>query len=241
MRLEPPDIACFIYCPILLKKQQQERIFPPLTLSEECTRQAFIDAERGAALKDSIVSPRKLTQAWDQLWWPLAAQEGLGMARADDLAVEAATRFSDYCKYDISGWMYPTLGAEVESQIRVGESVIAARADVVKIDLSENRRNTVLVNFNRKGLTLSGAALDAAIHTIAYAFYSGRSEVVTHVCVDLSDGLEKLSVVTSTFRPEDMEQIRKMLYHVECGIRSGVHYANPNLCKECGICPSFTL
>lgn len=242
MYLDPLDIACYIYCPILQVKGRIDVVSKPLTFSEEMIRQTFIEAEKNACLKDSIVAPRKFLAAWERLWWPaVIKKKHISLKRAEEISLIAAHKFADYCKYDISGWAFPTAGTQVESEVRIGQSILRAQTDVVKVDLNKDNRNTVLVNFNRKGLTLRAAAHDPAIKAIAYAFYSGRGEVITHIAIDLNDRQNNINVTTSTFRPEAMEGIRKMLYHVECGIRSGAKHVNPYLCKECKVCQDFIL
>ncbi len=242
MYLDPLDIACYVYCPTLQHKGRTEIIAKKPTFIEENIRKAFIEAERNACLKDSIVTPRKLLSAWDRIWWPaVTAKGGITMKEASQISLVASHKFADYCKYDISGWLFPTAGVEARSEIKIGKSILKAKADIVKVDLDENNRNTVLVNFNRKGLTLRQAAMDPAIKATAYAFYSGKGETITHISVDIDERQNNIKVTTSTFRPEAMEGIRKMLYYVECGISSGIRYTNPYSCQECKVCRDFTL
>jgi hypothetical protein len=238
MYLSPLDIACYVYCPVLQAKGATRIVAKPLTFTEQKIRAAIIEAERHACLKDSIVSPRKLRQAWDKIWWPAA--EHLPATESTKISLAAAHKFTDYCKYDMSDWMMPTAGVEAESTIRIGTSVLKAQVDIVKVDL-EKPQNTVLINLDRKGLSLRQAATDPAIKAIAYAFYSGRGETITYISIDVDESIDKISVTTSTFSPKAMEGIRKMLYHVECGIRSRTQHANPYACKECKVCQDFTL
>jgi hypothetical protein len=241
MYLEPLDIACYIYCPILQAKGRTDVITKPLTFTEEMIRKAFIEAERNVCLKDSVVAPKKLLSAWDRIWWPAVAKKRhISVQKADAISLIAAHKFTDYCKYDISGWMYPTAGVEAVSDIKIGQSVLRTKADIVKVNLEEDKRNTVLINLDRRGLTLRQAAIDPAIKATAYAFYSGRGETITHISIDLDMHQDKIKVLTSTFRPQTMEGIRKMLYHVECGIRYNVQHPNPYACKECKVCQDFT-
>lgn len=241
MYLTADDIASYVFCPILQQKKRQDIIIPKLTFIEENLRATFIDAERNACLKDSVVVPRKILRSWERIWWPAVAQQGWDMKEADKVSVRAGAKFSDYCKYDISGYMFPTVGVDAESDVRIGQVVLRGRADVVKVDLEQDIPTTVLVNFNTRKLSLRAAAHDPAIKATAYAFYSGRGEHITHVSVDINESSDKVQMITSTFRPEGMEEIRKMLYYVGCGIRSGNRHANPYQCKECGVCPDFIL
>ena len=243
MYLDPLDIACYIYCPILQQKGKKDKIATPLTFVEENIRLAFIEAERNACIKDSIVAPRKLLAAWEKIWWPAITQnKKISIKEAHNISLKASCKFADYCKYDISDWMFPTAGVQAESEVKIRGSVLHATADIVKVDLNKNNEiNTVLVNFNRKGLSLRQAATDPAIKATAYAFYSGRGEIITHISIDLDETKNNINVITSIFRPEAMEGIRKMLYYVEYGINAKLDYINSYMCKECKVCQDFIL
>lgn len=238
MYLDPLDIACYVYCPLLQKKKRYDKIVKPLTVVERNIRQSIINAERTACLKDNIVAPRKLLSAWEQIWWPAATKAKIPMKEANKISLSAAHKFADYCKYDISDWVFPTAAVEVESDIKIGQSILKASSDIVKVDLNQSK-NTVLINMNRKGLSIRSAAFDPAIKATAYAFYSGKGETITHITIDLDQSLSDLRLITSTFRPKAIEEIRKMLYHVECGIRYGIHNQNPYSCERCGVCQDF--
>jgi len=242
MYLTPLDIACYIYCPVLQRKGRTDKIATKLTFTEENIRSAFIQGERNACLKDSIVSPRKLLSVWDKIWWPAIGEKGgISMKEANNISLIASSKFADYCKYDISDWMFPTAGVQAQSENYIGQSILKATVDVVKVDLDGKEKNTILINFDRKGLSLREAAMDPAIKATAYAFYSGKGETVTHMAIDLNENKNNIKITTSTFRPKIMEEIRKMLYHVEYGIRSGIYHVNPYKCQECKICQDFIL
>ena len=233
------DIACYMFCPILQSKKRYDIITPKPTLIQKNIRTAFIESERNACLKDSIVTSQKLIRIWDKIWWPVAAKHGIPLKDAEVLSFQAGSQLSDYCKYDISDWMFPTVGVEAESDVRIGPVTLKATADVVKVDLHKKVPTTVLVNFTTQKFSLKTAALDPAIKATAYAFYTGKNEIVTHIAVGLNEQADKIKITTSIFRPKDMEEIRKMLYYVGCSIYSGSYYGNPYLCKECQVCQDF--
>lgn len=234
MRISPHDIACFLYCPILFSKGM--RPWKTLSVIEASLKKSFIEAERRVALKDSIVTARKLNTAWDSIWWPKAAELGLTSEQGNKVAIRAAIKLSDYCKYNITDWLYPTMGVEIDSQVKIGQCTLTARADLIKADLDSNRKTTILISFDNRDLTAREAVLDPIIRTTAYAFYRDRGEIITHIHVNLRDGLEKLHVTTSIFGKSDMAQIQKVLYYVERGIYSKVQYANTALCEKCQAC-----
>ena len=237
MYLTPDDIASYVFCPLSYKKQV--KISNKLTFLEKCIRQTFIAGEQAACLKDSIVTPKKFMQEWDKIWWPaVAANRDLKMKRAEELTVKASYKFTDYCKYDVSDWMYPTLGTSVENDIRIGDSILRVSNDVVKINLHKKNNNVVLVNFN-KGLMHKNTAFDPAIQARAYAMHK-NADVIIHINVDISNKQDGVRLITSTFRKKDIDTIRKMLYYVEYGIRMKNFHANPYKCEECGECQVFT-
>ncbi|MHA2069834.1 MAG: hypothetical protein ACXABY_36175 [Candidatus Thorarchaeota archaeon] len=218
-QLTPQDIASYLYCPLAYK---EGRTAKPLTFFEASVREAFIEGERSAVLKG-----------------PAAAGRGVKMKRAQELTLKAVTKFTDYCKYDISDYSYPTAGVQAGLSVPIGRHTLIATADLVKINLNLREKTTVLVNFTNIELDQRAAIFDPVAKATAYAFYRGKGEAVTHIYVNINKDLEKLSMVTSTFYKKDMEGIRKMLYHVEQGISSGTFHPNPYLCKECNRCKIF--
>jgi hypothetical protein len=240
MRIGIDDIASYVFCPVLQEKKRYDIIIPKLTFAEHCIREAFIDGERNACLKDSVVTPRKLMRAWEGIWWPAATEKKLSMEEANEVSLRASCQFSDYCKYDMSDWDFPTVGVAVESEIKLGPVTLCVSADVVKADLSGKKPCTVVVNFSSRKLSLRQASIDPAIKAAVYAFYGDRDENVAHILVDINERSDKIKAVVSIFRPEDMKHIRAMLEHVARGIYSRNYYHNPGLCKECKVCQDFT-
>jgi len=240
MRIGIDDIASYIFCPVLQEKKRHDIIMPRLTFTERCVRSALIEGERNACLKDSVVTPRKLLRAWEGIWWPAATEKKLSMEEANEVSLHASCQFSDYCKYDMSDWTFPTVGVDIETEVNLGPVTLYTSADVVKADLSGNKPSTVLVSFTSRKLSLRQAATDPAIKAMAYAFHSGREENVVHISVDIDERSDKIKAVVSVFRPDDIKRIRIMLEQVARGIYSRNYYQNPWLCKECRVCQDFT-
>ena len=224
---------------MLWHKGESKRFIPPLTIFESCIRKAIIAGEENALLKDSIVEPRKLIRAWDTFWWPAVAKYQIPIEEAKKKTIDATAKFVDYCKYDFSDYLWPTVGTNIESNIYIGSSTLKASADIIKVNLESSKPNTVIVNLNRKRISNREASFDAEIRAICYAFYSGKGETITHICLDLDEKNKKIKPIMSTFDHNDMEQTRKMLYHIESGIRKNVLYMNSPACKECNVCPEF--
>ena len=240
-QLTPHDIASYIYCPLLYKEKRHSVTAKPLTFFESCVRAALVEGERNAVLKDSVVSPRKLLSAWDKVWWPAAASKNIRMKEADELALKAIMKLTDYCKYDIADHSYPTAAVNAGMRMPLGKHILTATAAVVKVNLNTKEKTTFLVNFTNRQLSPRDSAFDPAIRATAYAFYRGKEETVTHINVNINKEIDRLKTTASTFYPEDMEGIRKMLYHVEQGISAGAFYMNSFLCKECNQCKNIQL
>lgn len=240
MRVTPEEIAAYVYCPMLLQKNRTSIVSPKLSFAEKGIRQAFIEGERNACLKDSIVDTRKLLRIWEKIWWPLASANKINLKDAAAISLKASSKFADYCKYDISDWGFPTAGVDIYSDVGLGPVIMRAHADIIKVDLDHKNPSTVIINFNTRKLSLMTAALDPAVLATAYAFYKG-GEDITHISINISEQQDKLSMITSAIRPSDILKIEKMLTHVARGIRNKNYYSNPFLCKECKVCRDFIL
>jgi hypothetical protein len=192
-----------------------------------------------ALLRDTIVSPKLLTRAWDKFWWSEAAKAGLSIQEAQKLTLRATETFVDYCKYNISDYLYPTAGVDIYRELHIGRHILSASVDVLKINLETKYPTTVLVNFTNREIDMLGLALDPEVRTIAYLFYLGKEEIVSYINTNISRSNNKINLTTSTFYPEDMEEIRKMLYHVEQGIGSNAFHKNPYSCNRCKVCKSI--
>jgi CRISPR/Cas system-associated exonuclease Cas4 (RecB family) len=234
MTLTPLDIASYIYCPILYNNKRQDLLSKPLTFFESYIRAALIEGERDAMLRNTSVTPKRLMRAWDKVWWPAVAKKGLSMTKADKLTLKATEILTDYAQYDLSGYVYPTAG------VYIGKTTptIQATTDILKIHATAKEKNTVLVNFTRRKLDAYQSALDPAVKCTAYMFYMNNEEAVSHINAYIDTDKNKLKLTVSRFLPEDMEEIKKMLYHVEQGIASKVFYPNPYACKGCEGCKS---
>ena len=239
MIITPKDIAAYTFCPMLYYKRRQDKFLPSLTLMERNLRQSFIKAEEKALLRDTIVSVKKLVSAWDKIWWPAAMEYKMSMTDAKKVAVKATERFIDYCTYEMTDYLWPTIGVNVESSIDLGGATLVANTDIIKVNLEKSKRNTVLINFTSRRLSIRDAAFDNLIKTTAYAFYSGKGETITHLNVNISENREKIQMGISNFGEKEMDDIRKMIYHVKTGICSDVKYMNPVACKGCKVCPEY--
>ncbi len=240
MILTPEDFACFIYCPKTLETQvYKQKVVPSLTYFEDKVRLAIIEAERNILLKDGELNIKKMHQAWDKIWWPAIPSSKISLPKAEELTIKAGIKLSDYCKYDISDYLYPTAGVDLHSEISIGSSILKTQIDLIKVNLKTKKKNILLVDMSRKKLSTREMVLDPAIRAKAYSFYSGEKESVSYACIDLNEKENKLTVSTVVFRAQEMEKIKKMLFHIERGIRKGVFYMNRWQCKECQICQNF--
>jgi len=238
MIFTPTDIACFLYCP-MLPKGSEYLVYEKSTVFESCVGNAIVEAERGCLLNDSEINPRMINKAWDNTWWPVCATHKIPFKKAQDKTVKAGPYFLDYCKYDISDFLHPTVAVDIDVQVPVGQSVLHAHVDLMKVDLTVSNKNMMLIDFSKKGMKTFDAGLDPGIAATAMAFHRGVKETIQYVLVEVDENTEKLFVTSAVFRPSDIENIKKMISYVENSMRNGVSYGNRWKCKECKACPSF--
>ena len=238
MQLTPTDIARFLYCPLLPKKSEY-LVYKPRTMFESCVGEAIKEAERTSLLNETEIGPRKITKAWDNTWWPACAAHSIPFKEAQERTIKAGPYFLDYCKYDISDFLHPTVAINVDAQTPVGQSILHTHIDLVKVDLTMSEKNMMLIDFTKKGMKTFDVGLDPGIAATALSFYRGKGELIQYVVIEIDENIEKLFVTYSVFRPSDMENIKKMINYVENSIRRGVLYGDRWKCKECKACPSF--
>lgn len=242
MIISAQDIATYLYCPFLYTRKNGSKIIArDLSFFESKLKEAFIEGENKAVMKDSVVTTYRLARAWDEIWFPAAARNKITLKETKDFTLKATIKFTDYCKYDISDYTFPTAGTNISIQNNINGSILLGNADLVKIDMTTKKKTTVIVNFTTLDLDNRGSSFDIMARVNAYCFFRNKGENVSHIYVNIDENKEKLKMVTSTFSEKDMEVIRKMIYHAEEGIRSKRFYHNPYLCKECNQCPNITL
>lgn len=237
--IHPIDVALFSYCPVLKQRNKQDKIDPNLKITELGIKYALMDGELNVCLKDSIIDSRKLLRSWEKIWWPIAAENNISMKEADDLMLKCISRLSDYCKYDISCW--PTVGVNIESEIPINNSILKARADIVKINPTSKKTNKVLITIGTRNLSEISAALDPFIRATAYGFSDTETEIIEHIYINIGSPRGKLKIITSYFNKREMATIKKMLYHIEYGIRTNAYYANSFMCDKCKECQNLKL
>jgi len=237
MILTPDDISNFLYCPLLPKGT--EVVYKKNTFFESCVGEAIKLAERNCLLKDSVLNNKKIITAWDNIWWPACPSQNIDFKTAQDLTVKASRYFLDYCKYDISDCLYPTIAVNVESQVNINSTILKTHIDMIKVDLSVSNKNMVLVDFSKKDMSSIDIALDPGIRSTVLSFSQGKNETIQYMLIQPNSKTNKLVITSAIFRPKEIENIRKMVSYVEQGIRRNISYGNRWQCKECQKCKSF--
>ncbi|RLD51557.1 MAG: hypothetical protein DRI97_15560, partial [Bacteroidetes bacterium] len=225
----------------LYHSKRYDLIQPKLSIVESVIRDSIIEAEEKALLKDSVVYPSKVHRVWDRLWWPIAVENNISLEEAEKLAVSAAFKLSDYCKYDFTNYFHPTISVRAVGEKFLNSSTIfRAKADILKVNIEHNSKNLIIINFSTQPFTHKQLSLDAGIRSLAYAFSLGEpEEIVTYLNVDIRESQKELKITSANFRAPDLEEAKKMLYHLEVGIRKKINYFNPNACGGCNECPDF--
>jgi hypothetical protein len=199
--------------------------------------ESIIETEKRCLLSDSEITPRKILRSWDKVWWPAAIENNIPPNEIKNKSLKASRIFTDYCKYDISGYMFPTVGTHITNQVGVGNSTLHSGVDIIKVNMNYTYRNINLVDFSMREMTEREIAIDTYIAAKAYSFYSHKEETVTYTHIKpLKD---KLFMSSAIFRPDQMIQIEKMIKHVVSGIESNIRYMNRWNCKECKLCRNF--
>ena len=239
MLITPVDISAYTRCPHLYFSKNFDAIMPPMSVTEKTIRQSVIQGEKLTLLKGSVVAPRKLIRVWDRLWWPAAIAAGISMEEAEDISVKSAFKLTDYCKYEFTGYMHPTIGTSVTVEKRIGSSILRAQADVLKVDLSNDTKSTIIIDFSRKNMDIASVSMDPGVRALAYAFYTGKGEEIRYISFSIDDKNKSLSVAHAIFREKDMEDTEKMLYYIETGIRKKISWFNYAACGGCKVCQHF--
>ena len=237
MQLRPSDIASFGYCPYLYWRRGTAQVVPPLSTFEDTVRRSILAAEMKALKNGTHVTSRSLGNAWERTWWTAAAAAGIEFAEAEKISLRAAFKFSDYCKYDISSSLFATIGATVPFQVKLPHAVLAGEIDMIKLPIDDSDKRVTLIDFGRKGVTRTQLASDLAVLSTVYAFQELGREI-TYMCVDLSDGTEKLKIVSSSFDRESIKETERTIQYLAEGIYRGVNYKSGWMCGECTKCAS---
>ena len=237
MQLRPSDIASFGYCPYLYWRRGTAQVVPPLSTFEDTVRKAVLAAEMKALKNGTHVTPRSLGSAWDKIWWTAAAAAKIPFVAAEKMSLGASFKFSDYCKYDISSSLFATIGTEVPFQVKLPHAVLAGEIDMIKLPIDDSDRRVTLIDFGRKDVTRTQLANDLAVLSVVYAFRELNREI-TYMCVDLSEGIEKLKIVSSSFDKESIKETERTIQHLSEGMYRGVNYKSGWMCGECTKCDS---
>jgi hypothetical protein len=242
-RLIPEDISAFVFCPYLQQTHKQESRLDRLSLFEQCIVETIQKTEQDCLLQNSDITPRKLLRRWDNIWWPITAKNKIDFKYSQTISISASNIFSDYCKYDISGYMYPTIGIGIESTLDLGHHILFAQADILKVNLTIKNKNIVILNFcNTKSIT-NEIVVDQGIQSVICSFAKNilPDGTINYTNVYINKNTSKLDITTAVFRQNDIDKIYKNIKYIEEGIYKGINYMNKWNCKECNKCQKFRL
>lgn len=239
MRLSPKDIAKYIYCPYLKYINKTNYILDnEFTIFEKCIIETIKQTESHCAIYNTRLYPRKFIKEWDKIWWPASAAKGINPKEAQKFSVKAAAIFTDYCKYDISSEQFPTVGINIPSEKLINNSILAAKADILKVNLGLKNKNIHLITFGNVSKTKLEIGLDPELRTLLYCFFSGEEITLTCSYIKISQKINKILVSSVVLRQDEMKDIENMIFHIKTGIRKQIKYQNIHNCKECQVCQS---
>jgi hypothetical protein len=240
MKVTPIDIACYSFCPRLFEKGARAKLFPETSLYVHYIKKSILLAEEDALIKERLVNLKRLTSSWDKTWWPyVASSKKTSIENAKKQTLKAIEVFMEYCKYEITDNLWPTIGVDIETETKIGNSVLVSKADLIKVSLNSKQKNTTIVSINNRKLSTRDAAFDNSIQALVYSFYSGKGELMQHINISIDEKENKISTAFSLFYPEDMLRIEKALRHILSGIEKRSIFTNSFACKGCNLCPEF--
>lgn len=242
MILTPKDISAFVYCPYFKYTNKINGKFEiKFTLFEQCVINSIKLTEKHCLLHNSDISTRKILTRWDNIWWPSVSNNNINFKTAEEKSIKASMIFNDYCKYDISGYLYPTAGIDIESEINIGRSIIKTNADIIKVNLNLSQKNINLIGFGNTIKSTKEIILDPAIRTLLYSFSETGAKTLVYTYIYIKEDKEKILVTSSVLRQDDIEEIKNTLTYIEKGISNKVRYMNLHNCKECKQCQNLKL
>jgi len=238
MIISPLDISRYIYCP-LLPKGADEVVYSKNSFFELCIGEAIIKTEQTCLIKGNDINSRKIMNSWDSIWWPACPGQNISFKEAQDKTIKASLFFLDYCKYDFIDYSCPTVATDINAEINVGQSILKAHVDIMKVDLRIKEKNIMLIDFKKKNMSTIDVAMDPGIGATALAFSRNKNEIIQYVIVEINESNKKLFITQAIFRPEQLQNTYKMICSVEENIRKKINYGDRWKCQECKQCPSF--
>jgi hypothetical protein len=235
MRITPEDLLAFSRCPYLYTSGGAGKLVPPLTSVENMLRQSILAAEQRAINQESYVTSKKIGQIWESLWWPYAIKNNISVIDTEKTSVYISRKIIDYCKYDISGPGFETVGIEVKVDLNLNNCVIPVEIDMLKMPLFEDTDKIYLIDLTRKKVTKQQLANDIAIATKVYAFKSLKRPII-YLSADLSETNEKITTNASFFDLPEIEKTGKILRYLADGIYNGIDYQCTWQCENCHLC-----
>lgn len=240
MILTPKDIARFAYCPYLKYTNKKiKQVDYKFNLFEKCVISSIKAAEKSCLLKETDITPRKILSKWDSIWWPEAVKNKIPTKEIESYSFKASSLFVDYCKYDISGFLYPAIGIDIKSEVKVGQSILITTTDIVKINLNLPQKNMHIIGFGTIPLSIREVVLNPEIRAITYSLYNANNMDMAYTYICVREGHEKLLVTTSVLRQDEMKEIERSIKYTEEGIRRQIKTMNIWNCKECNQCQSL--
>jgi hypothetical protein len=159
-----------------------------------------------------------------------------------NFTVLAKTNLTKINVYTITGGFVKSIEVTdnaINAEINVGQSILKAHVDIMKVDLRIKEKNIMLIDFKKKNMSTIDVAMDPGIGATALAFSRNKNEIIQYVIVEINESNKKLFITQAIFRPEQLQNTYKMICSVEENIRKKINYGDRWKCQECKQCPSF--
>lgn len=241
MLITPTDISKFAYCPFGWNNKLSLPIeYRRFNIFQSSIVQSILEAEESCLLKESDINPRKILRKWDSLWWEKAGKNNISIKDAEKLSIDASLLFSDYCKYDITDYHYPTVGINIIREKYIESSIVKAKADLIKVNLAAKKRNFTIVSFGNKKISPEELYLNPYVWTIINTFSLGNEDI-TYSYFGILDKQKTFYSTSIIFRVEEIKRINKYIKFFIGGIKKNIDYRNLTKCKECNQCQILNL
>lgn len=237
MRITSTDIAKFQYCPYgMINNLTLPVEYRKLNLFQLSVIKSILAAEKSCLIKDTPLNLRKILRKWDSIWWEDAAKNEIPIDKIQDLSVTASKIFNDYLKYEVTDFLYPTIAVNLIKEKEINKHTLIGKADLLKVNLSEKKKNFTIVSFGNKKISAEELFLNPYVWSTIYSMFFNREENIRFVYFGLLENKDKFYSTSIYFRKEEIANLEKYIKYIISGIEKKIDFMNYTKCEECKQC-----